>query len=538
MISLLLDHLWQSTLFAAAAGLLTLSFSANSAAVRFWLWFAASMKFLIPFSLLTALGTYLFQSIAPKVPAPIFFDLQPAAEPFSSTASALTPSIAQGIDLAPLLLGLWTLGFAVTLAIWFHGWLKLRAAVAGASPLSIDAPMPVKSSTALLEPGLVGIWRPVLVLPQGITTLLSPLEMRTVLAHEHCHLRRRDNLLAAVHMLVEALFWFHPLVWWLGTRLILERENACDEAVLASGSDPQTYAQVILKVCQFYLCAPLACASGISGADLKKRIKAIMKKKFAIRLNAARKGLLAVCAATAIAAPLALGLLTAPPTLALVAIQTMQSPDVTTELRSVPRTDNSLAKNIQAAAVRRLKSDIASRGTKAARGHHVESEELDEEDYSQLGQILSTALTSQVTVELQQIDNLWAVNSTASKSVSPGETEFAAEALSSTGSSPVASTSQAATHGVRPEITQLLREAQLLSNAVHPDEAAVMEKIKAAEAMPNLNRVEKIRVAMADATYGSNHSGFDTGPILVNAPPLLFGGGADRLGQSVLLAIP
>ena len=58
--------------------------------------------------------------------------------------------------------------------------------------------MPVKSSTALLEPGLVGIWRPVLILPQGIATHLSPLEMRTILAHEYCHLRRRDNLLAEI----------------------------------------------------------------------------------------------------------------------------------------------------------------------------------------------------------------------------------------------------------------------------------------------------------------------------------------------------
>ena len=82
-------------------------------------------------------------------------------------------------------------------------------------------------------------------------------------------------------------------------------ENACDEAVLASGSDPQTYAESILKVCRFYVHSPLACASGVSGADLKKRIEVIMESKFAIRLNTAKKGLLAGCAATVIAAPLA-----------------------------------------------------------------------------------------------------------------------------------------------------------------------------------------------------------------------------------------
>ena len=48
-------------------------------------------------------------------------------------------------------------------------------------------------------------------------------------------------------MLVEALFWFFPLVWWLGARLNTERERACDEAVLADGNDPQMYAAGILK---------------------------------------------------------------------------------------------------------------------------------------------------------------------------------------------------------------------------------------------------------------------------------------------------
>jgi bla regulator protein blaR1 len=50
------NHIWQSTLFACAMGLLTLAFQKNRARVRYWLWFAASLKFLIPFSLLTALG--------------------------------------------------------------------------------------------------------------------------------------------------------------------------------------------------------------------------------------------------------------------------------------------------------------------------------------------------------------------------------------------------------------------------------------------------------------------------------------------------
>jgi hypothetical protein len=95
-----------------------------------------------------------------------------------------------------------------------------------------------------------------------------------------------------------------------------EREQACDESVLAAGQSPQIYAESILKVCQFYLHSPLDCAAGISGADLKTRMETIMQNKVALPLNAAKKFLLAGAAAAAIAAPLALGLVTAPPVFA------------------------------------------------------------------------------------------------------------------------------------------------------------------------------------------------------------------------------
>jgi len=56
MTAAIFDHLWQSTFFAASAGLLTLLFRRNGAALRHGLWFAASLKFLVPFALLSALG--------------------------------------------------------------------------------------------------------------------------------------------------------------------------------------------------------------------------------------------------------------------------------------------------------------------------------------------------------------------------------------------------------------------------------------------------------------------------------------------------
>lgn len=67
----LLNHLWQSTLFAVVAGLLTLALRSNRAPVRYWLWFAASVKFLIPFSLLVMLGSqFEWRPAHPSAPLP------------------------------------------------------------------------------------------------------------------------------------------------------------------------------------------------------------------------------------------------------------------------------------------------------------------------------------------------------------------------------------------------------------------------------------------------------------------------------------
>ena|SRR5271155_1591362 len=110
MIALALDHLWQSTLFAACAGLLTLPLRNHAARIRFWLWFSASLKFLIPFAALTALGSHLLVPVAPQMSAPGFFVMQPAAQPFSAPMSALSGPAATGPHLTLLLLVLWSTG--------------------------------------------------------------------------------------------------------------------------------------------------------------------------------------------------------------------------------------------------------------------------------------------------------------------------------------------------------------------------------------------------------------------------------------------
>jgi uncharacterized protein (TIGR03435 family) len=148
-----------------------------------------------------------------------------------------------------------------------------------------------------------------LLLPEGILERLSPAQFEAILAHELCHVRRRDNFAAAVHMSVEAIFWFHPLVWWIGRRLMEERERACDEEVLGNAAEPEVYAEGILNVCKFYLASPLRCVSGVTGSNLKKRIEEIMTRRALFSLSPGKKLLLVGAGMIAVGMPVAVGIL-------------------------------------------------------------------------------------------------------------------------------------------------------------------------------------------------------------------------------------
>src|SRR5437868_13679070 len=107
------NHLWQSTVFAVAAGLLTLAFRKNRAQVRYWLWFSGSLKFHIPFSLLMSLGSRLeWAPPARTIATASVSTMVQFTQPFPETVS-FVPSTAVVSGWVPMtILGVWVLGFA------------------------------------------------------------------------------------------------------------------------------------------------------------------------------------------------------------------------------------------------------------------------------------------------------------------------------------------------------------------------------------------------------------------------------------------
>jgi bla regulator protein blaR1 len=330
------NHLWQSTLCLAIAGLLTLVLRKNRARARYGLWLAASVKFLIPFSLLVGIGSHLAWRGSPAgTKVGLYAAMEEVSQPFTQAAtpaistaahSTISPSVIH--PLLAIFAVVWLCGFLAVLSVWYARWRRISAAMRQAVPLregrevetlrrlertgGVRKPVELLLSPATLEPGIFGIVQPLLVWPEGISVRLTDAHLEAILAHEVWHVRRRDNLAALIHMVVEAIFWFHPLVWWLGARLVEERERACDEEVLQSGSEPRVYAESILKACEFCVESPLACVAGVTGSDLKERMVRIMAQRSAAKLSFGRKLLLAAFVIAAIGGPVVFGLLNSP----------------------------------------------------------------------------------------------------------------------------------------------------------------------------------------------------------------------------------
>jgi len=312
-LSAVANHLWQSTLFAGFAGLLTIALRNNRARVRHRVCLAASCKFLIPVSLLVALGGQVhWRTVQESVPSN-FSMVMEAGQRFAAPAiSGRLPATSSPSAIPAVLLAIWACGFAGISCMWWVRWRRIQAAARTGSPMQVAIPIPAVSSPALAAPGVFGVFRPVMLLPEGICESLTLEQLQALIAHEMCHVRYRDNLSGTFHMAVETVFWFHPVVWWIGKRMVEERERACDEEVLRLGSEPRVYADAILSVCKLCVESPLGCVAGVAGSNLKKRIVAIMKNKDGVRLSGVKKMVLAVCGTVAVLLPIAIGIVNAP----------------------------------------------------------------------------------------------------------------------------------------------------------------------------------------------------------------------------------
>ncbi len=327
------NHLWQSTLFAAVTALVCLALRRNAARVRYGIWFVASIKFLVPFSLLIGLGGLLpkHHVVTASAPAGIYSAMDTAALPFSDVLGGVENNAIRAhrsswertmVVLPDAAAAVWLCGMVMVLLNWFVRWRRmyatLRQATVAESGREVEIlrrvgraagmreQVTLLLSEGLMEPGILGVRTLRLIWPARLSERLEDEHIETIMAHELVHVRRRDNLTVMLHMVVEAVFWFHPLVWWMERRMVEEREHACDEAVVAAGGNPEIYAEGLLKAVRFCVESPMVCVPGISGADLSRRVRAIMTMRM-MQMSMAKKMVLGALALMILAGPVIFG---------------------------------------------------------------------------------------------------------------------------------------------------------------------------------------------------------------------------------------
>lgn len=125
----------------------------------------------------------------------------------------------------------------------------LADALAGLSrSLRVSRSVRLAIHQRITSPLLIGIVRPMILLPPSALTGWSPEQIEMVLLHELAHVRRWDNLVNLLQRMIESLLFFHPCVWWVSSWLRAEREQCCDALVVARTAKPQAYAELLVAL--------------------------------------------------------------------------------------------------------------------------------------------------------------------------------------------------------------------------------------------------------------------------------------------------
>jgi len=131
-------------------------------------------------------------------------------------------------------------------------------------PIQTVRPVVLCQCDHVQVPTAIGFLKPAVVLPSWAIQELSTADLNAILIHELAHLRRWDDWTNLAQQVLKALLFFHPAVWWIESQLALEREMACDDAVLSETGNPRGYAKCLVSLAEkTFLRRGLALAQGV-----------------------------------------------------------------------------------------------------------------------------------------------------------------------------------------------------------------------------------------------------------------------------------
>lgn len=308
----LVSHVWLSTIFLLAVlVILAVLRRRLTAGSRFTLVLIGLAKFALPHAIVAAGVQALDKALRIDSRGSLEMPLRVAAKAlridFAPAGTPLWPAIALGFWAAVALASILRLA-------WSHHRLAslLTRTALPARPREAAALERARQRTGAHDrigiarsplpeaPAVLGVRRPLILLPLAGCDELSDDELESLLRHECAHVARRDNLVAVCTSVLGSLFWFHPLVWIARRILKAERERACDEIAVGSGEGKETYLTALAKFCHAAIGPELPGISRMATAQLKERMDHIMRYPI-LRTQSPSPARTALLAATALA---------------------------------------------------------------------------------------------------------------------------------------------------------------------------------------------------------------------------------------------
>ncbi|NJL13316.1 MAG: M48 family metalloprotease [Microscillaceae bacterium] len=301
----ILHSLWQGALIALLLALAWLAMRKNSSRLRYFVATTALFSLFV----LTVLTLWSYYRVAPaEASAPstaVFYNLltpsdtpapaqiRPIASPWKVFRAEFEAYFHNHL---PLIVSIWTLGVFILMLRFLGGLAYLQRLkhykTFAVAPLwhqkmaDLAEALQVRQKVRLLEsalaqvPMVIGYLRPMILLPIGTISGLTPLQVESILAHELAHIRRHDYLINLLQSLVEIALFFNPFVWWISAAVREERENCCDDLAVQVTGDSLTFAKTLVTLEARRGHYPeLAMALAGQSGGLRQRVMRLMAQK-------------------------------------------------------------------------------------------------------------------------------------------------------------------------------------------------------------------------------------------------------------------
>jgi beta-lactamase regulating signal transducer with metallopeptidase domain len=300
----LLHLVWQGTAIAAVLALLLVLLPSRRADLRYAI-SCAALLLVVVVGVLTGLRSYAASepqgapvhlahaqpAVARSMPAPPSVTAIVVATFAPARVATLPDPWRAASDALPAVVSLWLAGVTLLSLRLLVQWLRTRRLVHEhaqpacepwlamahrlAHALGVRHAVRLLESTVVQVPAVIGLFRPVILLPANTLTGLMPGQLEMILAHELAHIRRHDFLANLLQAVVETLLFYHPAVWWISRQVRMERENCCDDLAVSVCGNPLQYARALTRL-EELRAETLALALSAGGGTLLGRIRRVV----------------------------------------------------------------------------------------------------------------------------------------------------------------------------------------------------------------------------------------------------------------------